>query len=506
MPGIGPSGGPASSAGGDWWSRVLDADEAHDHLNVTQHQGLSTPNFEVLGWDPLDGGSHGRTLVGNLCGDAAATTDGRRLAAVTSREDVSFTLADVTDPAHPRWLGEFKLPGVRTYDVAVVPDGKHVVVITAEVSNWTPTLAPRWQFRGACAPAWTTLAGPDATTTRASAYLVDVSDPRNPQVAQQIPLPGFGHGVSATRLDGRTWVSISTVCLPTPRGSPFGPLAVLPACQAQEQTWQFYELAATPAGDRLSPLGAFVLPLTEGASATTDIGSGHSDVWVAKHPVTNRTTAWLAAGDAGFVTVDLTDPRQPTMLGRWSDYDATKPGTGASHSVRVIPEAWEGRHYVLVGPEFGRKPGVLPSGVVRVLDDTDPTHLTEVAAWTLPSGRDWGKLEYLDSPHYLTSVNRTAFVAMYHGGVWALDLGNVSAGGWTLLDARGAFVPASLAPRPPPNPFRFTPSVEDVLAMPDGTLVCFDDVSGVYTLRFHEDVDVPRVASWPVAKAATHAT
>jgi len=75
-------------------------------------------------------------------------------------------------------------------------------------------------------------------------------------------------------------------------------------------------------------------------------------------------------------------------------------------------------------------------------------------------------------------------VSAYHAGIWALDLGKINPDTFTQLDAVGAFVPNLVSPKPPAKPFRWAPTLEEVLSFPDGTFVTFDSNSGVYTARF----------------------
>ena len=64
--------------------------EGHDHGNRTQHTGLSTPNFQVLGHDPLSSEYFEESPGSTYCGDVSNGT--RQLAVVTS---------DLRSPARP---------------------------------------------------------------------------------------------------------------------------------------------------------------------------------------------------------------------------------------------------------------------------------------------------------------------------------------------------------------------------------------------------------------------
>src|SRR5687768_8178132 len=100
----------------------------HDHLDPTLHAGLSTPNFELLGHDPLLSDYYRSSAGASWCGDVAREGD-RRLAVVHSfSTDVAMSVIDVTDPALPTMVGELVLPYDFTYDVAIFEDGRYAVI------------------------------------------------------------------------------------------------------------------------------------------------------------------------------------------------------------------------------------------------------------------------------------------------------------------------------------------------------------------------------------------
>ena len=87
------------------WAALAVPFEVHDHYDPLQHQGLSTDNFQELGWDPLVSGHYGRTAGGHLCGHSVDAGE-RRLGVVHGLgTDVAFVLVDVTDPPPPRPSG-----------------------------------------------------------------------------------------------------------------------------------------------------------------------------------------------------------------------------------------------------------------------------------------------------------------------------------------------------------------------------------------------------------------
>lgn len=485
-PGAAPAPSPSDTVDPHlhWSEDALAYGGGHDHTNATHHQNLSTPNFEIVGYDPLVSEATGRTNGGHFCGDAQPTPDGRRIAAVESRNVGGFVVADVTDPAAPEYLGEFIMPQSRVYDLAVVPDGRNVLLVTTPMTPPSPLGGPPpppvW-WRSACAeePVPLTSLGQDNVPRDSSLILVSIADPHAPTVVDQRPIAVEGHSVYSTIIDGRTWV-LATVISPT------------------SWHYQFYEIVTAAGQSRLNYLSTYAFPPP--ADGSLELVSGH-DGWIAKHPGTGQTLAYLAGGLELHV-LDLADPLRPQLLSRWSDYSAARAGsTGSLHSVTPMTQMWGDQHYTLLGPEFGSHPSDQPSGTVWLLDTTDPAAPFEVGAWTLPHDVEWTG-EYMFSNHYFTIHNQTAFVSMYHGGVWAIDLSDATPENYTLFPSVGVFLPDRASPHPPLEITRWTPTVEDVIAFEDGSIVVFDGNSGVYVVRYDEARPMKPPEPWPVPAVA----
>ena len=465
------------------WSEIaLPYGDGHDHFKIDQHLDFTTPNFEIVGHNPLVSPTLGRTPGGHFCGDAQVTPGGKRIAALEMRTVGGFALVDVTDPKAPKWMGEFVMPQSRVYDMAVVPDGKHVLLVTTDQGPTPPAPigldAPDGLYwRDACTPnALTPVRGaaPDPVPRPMAFILVSIANPSQPEIVEQRPIPRAGHSVFATIIDGRTLIMLSVYGFSGPAGP--------------GDYYQFYELTSTPAGARLQLMSMVFL---KGSAASTNLIRVH-DGWLHKHPVTKRLLAYAAGGD-DFFTIDLNDIRNPRILATWSD------PMGALHSVFPLEELWDGKHYTLLGPEFGGHPPGQPSGTLWVLDTTNPAKPVEVAAWTLPHEVEWQQgLTYLFSNHYFGVVNRTAFTSMYHGGLWAIDLSGVNSNNFTLLPSIGVFAPDNVSEKPPTQLLRFTPNFQEVLPMPDGTLVTFEGASGLYSIRFDASKPMPSPEPWPL--------
>lgn len=472
-----------------WSELALPYGEDHDHFDVAQHQDLTTPNFEIIGFDPLVSPTLGRTPGGHHCGDAQQTTDGRRLAVVEMRNLGGFMVSDVTDPVKPKWLGEFVMRTTRVYDAAMVPDGKHVLLVTTEQTPLGPLPLPPVSddlgidWRDACTGRTVSLrsAAEDPVPRPSSLILVSIEDPSAPRILDQRPIPRNGHSAYAALIDGQYRILVSV----------YGP-------QNGYDYFQFYDLVDSPTGKRLELQSMHLL---RGSIPSLEPLRVH-DGWIAKHPGSGRIIAYLAGG-AAFETLDVTDARDPRPLGRWSDWTPERNAfSGALHSVFPLTELWGGRHYTVLGPEFGGKPGPQPSGTIWVLDTTDPAKPFAVAAWTLPHDVEWSG-QYMFSNHYFSVVNRTLFVSMYHGGVWAVDLGALEPGNFTRLPSIGVFMPDGASPKPPTTISRWTPTLQEILDMPDGTLVTFDGSAGLYTVRFDAARPMTAPEPWPIPEWGT---
>ncbi len=503
-------GAPGTDVDQGWSLRALAFGEGHDHTDAAQHEGLTTPNFEVLGFVPWSSDYYGgQSGGGYLCGDAQETRDGRRIAAIESRSDVAFAIADVTDPGAPSILGEFVMEHTYIYDTTVVPDGKHVVLVSAGTDNlppnptaWTlPGVAnspstsedrtPTLTWTDACSGKTTVLADAnDPLPYPMNIILVDISNPSNPTITDNQPLFGFGHSALPYAYDDRDVLLITTATGVTPTASGYF----------------FYEVVETPAGAKLRLLSTYKPP-GEGPLAAVTGPRGH-DGWIAPHPGTGQVLAYLGGG-GGLTVLDVTDPEAPVEVGRWYEPDA---GT-LVHGAFPLPELWNDRHYTVIGPEYCNRPEHTPTGIVWVLDTTVPADPFIVAGWTLPHDVEWdGGGCYTWSNHYFTVVGETLFMSLYHGGIWAADLSPIkdaarspdalpdAAPPFYNLESTGVFLPANASLPGSVEPVRWAPTIEEVVAMPDGSLVTFDGNYGLYTMRFDPSRPAPAPEPWPLER------
>lgn len=503
---------PGDTADAPWHEAALPHGDDHDHTDRSQHAGLTTPNFEVVGFDPLFSPYYDQPAGSYFCGDASPTRDERTLAVVESRSDVGFAIADVTNPEDPRWIGEFVMETTHIYDLAVAPDGEHVLLVTSDIRDEaqpdTPVPAnplPRSQatagdtpsltWHSACSsePVTVTSAEEDPVPRPMSLLLVSIEDPEEPEIIEQRPITGNGHSVFTETIDGDDWVLVTTSRTPSPTNPPL-------VSHNTVSAYEFYHLQEAPHGATLEHLSTYKPP--PGAGDDLSLGPRGHDGWMNKHPGTGEVYAYLSGGER-FTILDMTQPRAPEELSRWHPTgEGTAAETGLLHSAYPLDELRDGRHFTLIGPEHHERPDPYPSGIIWALDTTDPAQPEAVAAWTLPADVEWDGT-YMFSNHYFSVYEDTLFASQYHGGMWAIDLSPLAQapdgpGELTHLDSVGVFIPDRDPPQEPAVQQRWAPTLEEALAMPDGTIVTFDGNAGLYTLAFDAETPMPAPTPWPI--------
>jgi hypothetical protein len=493
--------GAAAALPPDWYAGALAHDAGHDHGDIAQHQNLSTPNFRLLGHDPLLMQYYaGKPGPGFGCGGWGTRSDGRRLEVVgTSSNDAPFVLVDVTDPAHPQKVGEFVAKGMGIYDADITPDAKYVVLAFDQQTRvpvgvgegqslgQAPPPAPALEFDGACGRVEVPL--PDTVALAPGIVLVDVTDPAHPTFTDWDPMPERNlHSVYAARIDNVTWVVGSEL------GGPPRPPAFPTSTSVHALGYfAFDQVQDTPLGTKLVRMSTyFTPPVTMGGDppVTVPVRNGHTDVSMAKHPKDGKTYAYLADWEGGVLVVDLSNPRLPQLVGQWTPphpLTVYPNGDGdcyrsAIHEVLAAPDLWDGHHYVFAGQECPMKTDTkAPGGSVFVLDDTDPSQLKLVGSWHLPEDTGVWTVPYQASPHYLALVDRTLLVSDYHAGLWAADVSTPEQ--LKAPPSIGVYLPAIPSPLMPDKPFE-VPFDEQVDAYPDGTIALIEDTTGIYLLHF----------------------
>lgn len=487
---VDPQSAPGEVAA-EWWVNAIPStlvDPQHDHSVRAQHAGLTTANFEVLGWDPLVTSTFGTSLTGMGCGGTVTREDGMRLAVVHSiSTTVSFVVADVTDPAAPKMLGEFYLPNAVVWDADISADGNHVLIgayppgplFGRDVTLPVPGAlgAPQWaanalgmvQFRNACTGEVTAV-GPPNYLPGPAIVMVGIQDPTNPTFESYVPQPVIGpHSVGSQMIDGTLYATSSVTNL--------------------VHSGSYYTIFTIEA-NQLVP---YTVIQTPGVVGPMEL-NGHTDVFLHKHPASGAVLAYLANWN-GMYVYDITTPAA-TEVSSWFD-------AGSVHTTYPFPFLVDDKQYLLVGQEVG-EPTDLPSGWIYILDVTDPATPTEIGRWTLPIKVPWMDKDDQSSgltlsPHYVAVLNQTMFVSNYHGGLWAVDISNMAEPA-----AVGIFVPDRMSPANYGEAESYGPSIEDVIVdLETGILTTWDGAGGVYNLRFHEEMPTVAAPRWAGSEPAS---
>ncbi|MBI2078414.1 MAG: hypothetical protein HYT80_08625 [Euryarchaeota archaeon] len=484
----------------EWADLALAGGDGHNHVDIRQHAGRSTPNFAVIGHNPLLTDLYGRTAGGHFCGDVREK-DGRVLSVVHSWvSDIAFIISDVTDPKNPQKIGEFALDRTHVYDLALTADMKTVLLATspgvAQLQEEVGGVGPIATFRDACTGEERPVMGPEQGLPLASGIIVvDISNPRNPSITdfRHFPVNG-GHSVQTAEINGKNilLISVPNGGLPIPGGSPLGP--------TPNSYYVIGELIEHQTGRKVMIHSVYQYAALNSAAPGVRLPGGMHDGYLHKHPITGKWLAYLAYGSSTLVILDIEDPKNPKFLSHWADWGkigAAAPSQPFVHEALPMDEVWDGKHYTFIGEECGGRRVKTPTCMILTLDTTDPTKPLFVSAWTLPAETgSWGGAMF--SPHYLAVQNRTLFVTMYHAGVWAVDVSTPET--IQKMPSIGVFMPDIPSPKPVTRrlPYDFGPVVLDALPLKDGSMIVYDGYTGLYTVTFDKAQPAPSPDPWPV--------
>lgn len=508
-------GGPRAAAGeplgipADWAELALPSEPGHVHNDPKQHANLSTPNFEIIGYDPLITDYYGKTAGSYFCGNTVER-EGRRLSVVHSfGSDVAFILVDTTDLRNPQKIGEFVMGNTQTYDLAITPDLQFVLLGTSPLDSGPddPTAGGDEDrlstilFRDACTGEERPVKGPEQGLPWASGIvLVDISNPRVPAIVDFRIFPLLGtHSVRVGEFDGRTLI-LSSVAGTHPGGY-----------------YVLMDIQQIGGGPKLNLLSAYHYLGEDQGGPPNGLtgGCGPHDGYMQKHPATGELLAYLAYSCSAFIILNIDDAENPRFVSRWADWSILGGKTVPVHHIHEalpIEGTWEGRHYTFIGEECVSRTVDVPSCMVYALDTTEPAKPGFVGAWTLPVDVQWSE-GLVFSLHYLALSGRTLFVTAYHGGVWAIDVSSLDA--MQAMPAIGVFLPTLESPKPAGTPPRsivtnlyfrlagntngdWTPLVGDLDVAPDGTLIVWDGMSGIYSVLFDATRPAPPPKPWPL--------
>lgn len=195
------------------------------------------------------------------------------------------------------------------------------------------------------------------------------------------------------------------------------------------------------------------------------------DVWASA----DGAVAYLSYWDAGLVTLDISDPTAPALLGV-----ATEPLSDEGNAHNAVPI--EGTDIVIVADEDFT---LGPWGFVRVFDNTDPANALELGSFATANSLaapppDNGSY----TVHNLTAVGTTIYAAWYSDGVRVLDATHLSP-----LEPPteiASFVPPAVVD--PHAVFAPRAQVWGV-SVQDEVVYASDINGGLYVLAYDDDLD-----------------
>lgn len=354
-------------------------------------------------------------------------------------EDVAALLADDAPSANINLLGRLdesggqevdawgdflfvmKNPRVVIYNISDPSDIQQVGEITLEcVKDIKVSDDGKFAFVGCDSPG--TVAGPTAglstpaASTNGGFIVLDVEDKTAPKEVSFLPVgPRRGpHMVNYHRMaDGSELI--------------FGANADISINLFDRATGTIKELA------RYAPAPVTDWNTNPNVLDAYYTGLAH-DMFVMDDPVDNKTLLYVANWDEGLRIVDISDPANPSEVGKWMDYPE-----GHAGNIHTVATEWVGdRRITVASPEVGfavvggtlYAQGTEFTGLY-VFDTTDLANIKLLSTWTNPitphaeRGADepFATMgEKITSSHNVQFENGRVYMAHYDLGVWVIDL------------------------------------------------------------------------------------
>lgn len=369
----------------------------HDHGDAALH-ALTTSNVKQLShtvWEKvlLD------RFPAQAYGEMDVAGDVAFVAALVS----GFALVDIKDPAAPTTLSFTPIPPVYVADIKAAQGGDLALLGTQRTIGRVTSMLG---LPGLLVP----LPVPSAAPIGAIGLQAwDTSDKANPQLVGYTYVDGGCHMVSVLEYGSDTVV----FCAPNDNSIRiFQVNRVGPAVT--------FELLSVWSPGDLSEVVVYKVSPTR-AQFT-------HDMTVQKDPLTGEPVMFVSFWDLGTHVVDVKDPAAPKSLGSWAGEDATLFG-GQTHT--SMATLIGGKRVVVQIPEYANIPAVF------VLDATDYGNMRLLSEWTAHADGEYGDDPTLFSTHNFQVVGSKVYMAMYHGGIWVLDLADP-----TKPMAVGYFLPA----------------------------------------------------------------
>lgn len=370
---------------------VFPTEVDHDHTDAALHAERHNLELESV---------HACTPDGAMAGTPGGFTDiafANHYAFVGNAH--GFCVLDLTNPAAPRFVSQYA--GEHASDLEVSADGDYVFLATQRnrVTDLTndPTSPTQDLPRGVS--------------------VVNVKDPAHPAFESYYPVPTNGvHTLTPYLYGDRQIVFVQTYDWVPPAELQPGGVPPPPVPTQNAPLTQRIEVTELKdVGGKMTLERIALWSLARPADNELVNWFPH-DAFAQKHPITGKVYLYVAYWDAGLVTLDVTDPANPTLVSR---YDDKAPSIyNQYHDVKAFPELIEGRHITVAGPEI---PSGRESGVVRIFDTTDPAKPVQLGTWRLP-GNPGIPGGFLYSPHVFTLHDGRIYIGHYHAGVWVIDV------------------------------------------------------------------------------------
>jgi len=364
-------------------------------------------------------------------------------------------IADVKDPANMKQLAFIpNNPGTRTAYLRLNAQ-KNILVIGYDANAANPIQVPAGQ------------------SVKGGWVFYDVKDPANPVKLGEFVNPGAAtHGFEID--DRYVYGCASTTQTKKPVGT------------AQS-------LSVVDYSDPKNPTLASIFHITgqfEGETyASDDVKNPDGTPQIIQCHEVNKdgTRLWVAWRDAGILSLDASDPKNVKQLGRYDYVPPYNGGSlGAAHTAAVSPHASGNASILLTNDEIF----ACPAGLDRVVDVTDPAHMTVLSTIRIPEVDDKydaasGKFvcppgqQSAHQPYFPPYGNGSlVFQAWYGQGMRAWDISNPYQ-----PKEVGRFISPQYLRAPTPNTSPYADSALDrhtreVFVDPDTNLVYVTDGNG----------------------------
>lgn len=337
-------------------------------------------------------------------------------------------------------------------------------------------------------------------------YILDISDRANPKVMSFTRDPGYIADVKAygkfvfvgiQLAGGFTGVHVFNAIAPQapllvgefPMVGGCHMLAVHLGylyCAPNDASVRIFQMVETIAAIELVPVGAYA---PKGAPALPIVAQQEPndfthDMTVMLDPVTGKSVMVVSFWDYGVRVVDVSTPANPQELGVWNGEGSDESYSGHVHTSVVGMVG--GKRVIVTVPENAPIPSL------TVIDATDYGNMTALGAW-VPK-LDYGQESVSTfSTHNFQFLDERVYLAMYHGGVWVLDVSDparIVPLGYALPASDGGSNVAS----PLPLLGSASPNVWDVV-LNDGYVYATDISTGLHVLQLDGDAGVAALTS-----------